>query len=60
MELPDDLLAVMDEHNVMAADMGDGAWWAMLEDAVKIYNAEMSTHYDPFDAVHAWVEVRGE
>ena len=37
-------------------DAPDGAWWAMLEDSVGIYNIANKTQYDPFESVHVWIE----
>lgn len=32
------------------AELPDGAWQAALEDAVKTFNEENDTHYDPFES----------
>lgn len=39
-------------------DLPDGAWWAVLEEAVVNYNAEYGTDHDPNDAVHAYLQVK--
>ncbi len=36
-------------------DAPDGAWWAMLEEAVVRYNEQHNKHYDPFETVHAYI-----
>jgi hypothetical protein len=36
-------------------ELPDGAWWSVLEEAVVDYNEEYGTDYDPFDAVHAYL-----
>lgn len=36
-------------------EASDGAWQAMLESAVEVFNADNSTDYDPFDSWHEWM-----
>lgn len=50
------LFDFMDEFNDY--DASDGAWWAMLENSVTLYNKKFETHHDPFDSVHEWIEQR--
>ena len=47
------LLDYMEDFN--DEDAPDGAWWAMLEDSVVIYNEANKTNFDPFESVHAWI-----
>lgn len=49
----DDLYYYMDAFN--DEDAPDGAWWAILENAVTFFNAENETSYDPFEMVHAYI-----
>jgi len=46
-----ELNAFMEAHDNPNAS--DGAWQAMLEDAVVMYNEQNGTDYDPFDS---WME----
>lgn len=55
--LPDELYYFIDAHN--DDDAPDGAWWAILEDAVSYWNKEHGTNFDENDTVHAYLE-RGE
>lgn len=38
----------------------DGAWWAMLEDSVRMYNDEYGTNLDPTDTVHRYIAEKSE
>ncbi len=36
--------------------MPDGAWWAMLEEAVQAYNERNNTDFDETASVHAYLK----
>jgi hypothetical protein len=40
-------------------DAPDGAWQAILEDAVETFNEANGTNYDPNDAFHDYIENSG-
>lgn len=52
--LPDDLFYFIDAHN--DDDASDGAWWAMLENAVTAWNEKHGTNYDENETVHAYIQ----
>jgi hypothetical protein len=54
MGYPRELFAFMSTFD--DADAPDGAWQAMLEDAVRQYNEANGTDFDPFDAWLAYCE----
>lgn len=58
--LPDELMADLEATNDLAEDMPDGAWFAMLEDTVTMYNERTGNGYDPNSAVHKWLNTRQE
>ncbi len=45
-------LATFDEP-----EASDGAWWAKLEDAVKFWNEDHNTSYDPHETVQVYIQV---
>lgn len=53
--LPEELVADLKEMNELAAEMGDGAWYQMLQDAVTDYNTRCGTHYVECDTVNQWL-----
>ena len=59
-DYPEELLYFIKCHDDPIAP--DGAWWAMMEDAVSLYNKDNGTHFDENDAVHfflKWDAIQG-
>lgn len=56
--LSDELIGWLDAAYEMADPMPDGAWWAMLEEAVAGYNREHGTTLDENETVHAYLHLR--
>lgn len=56
--MPEELKAFLDAHNDPNASQG--AWQAMLEDAVNMYNEQHGTNYDSFDTFMDYVQQRGQ
>ena len=54
------VIAALDAMNEVADEMPDGAWGAMMCDAVTSHNQANDTHYDPHETWLAWIELRGE
>ncbi len=54
MEYPEELFEFMSTFD--DSDAPDGAWQAMLEDAVTQYNEQNNTDFDPFEAWLAYCE----
>lgn len=54
MNYPEDLFYFMQVHDDDEAP--DGAWQAMLEDAVQFYNEEHGTDYDSLEAFLAYLK----
>ncbi|HEL5025691.1 TPA: hypothetical protein UOA81_000860 [Stenotrophomonas maltophilia] len=54
-----ELMEELNDMHVAAADKGDGAWWALMEDTVTNYNYRTGHGYDPFETVHKWVRTSG-
>lgn len=46
--------AYMDAHNNQ--DAPDGAWQAMLEDAVEMFNEDHGTNFDSHDMFIEWAQ----
>ena len=53
-KLSDELFWFIDAHN--DDDLPDGAWFAVLEDAVTYWNKKHGTNFDENEAVHAYLE----
>lgn len=56
-QLPDELVARMNQTSEDCAESGDGAWWARLEETVLHYNEEQGTRFDSNETVHKWINM---
>ncbi len=50
---PEHLFGYLSAHD--DDDAPDGAWWAMLEDGVALYNEQYHTNHDPHETVAAYL-----
>jgi len=55
-EMNDELFWFIDAHD--DDDLSDGAWWAVLEDAVRYWNKEHGTELDENDTVHEYLRLQ--
>ncbi len=56
MKNPEDLFKYMERNN--DDDLPDAAWWSAAEFAVRKFNAEHETDFNPSDMVVAWIKQR--
>ena len=55
-----DFLHFMDGAMDLYDDLPDGAWWAVGEEMVELFNAEYKRNIDPNDGFHYYIQARGK